>query len=269
MQHLKWFYLPSLVLLMSGIFLSCNKQEAYPEVQVYGHAGMGMHIPMSIYHDNSQEAIDLALSLPTIDGVELDVRLSKDSTLWLFHENTLEATTNGIGCIADLYDDEIAQLHYKSIHKEQLVVLDSVLPKLKDGHTFILDLKHWNACDSSTQLEAFRTALLKIPVQLRAQLILDSTNPSWLALLSEDFRVVFSTSSFETGLEQLQQIPQLHGLMMRHYEITEQEIQLLKNMGKAIFLFEMRSSKTQRAVLKKLPTGIIADDPRGALVIRD
>lgn len=267
--YLKLFYALCLVVFISGIFLSCNKQETYPEVQIYGHAGMGMHIPMSIYHDNSQEAIDLALSLPTIDGVEMDVRMSKDSTLWLFHENRLDATTNGIGCIADLHDYQIAQLHYKSIHKEQLVVLDSILPKLKDGHTFILDLKHWNVCDSSVQLEAFRTVLLKIPVHLRAQLILDSSNPSWLAALSADFSVVFSTVSFLEGLVQLEQIPKLHGLMMRHYEITALEIQQLKNMGKAIYLFEMRSSKTQRAVLKKGPTGIISDDPRGALVLRD
>jgi glycerophosphoryl diester phosphodiesterase len=252
-----------------GLMISCNKQESYPEVKIFGHAGMGMDIAYSIYHDNSKEAIDLALSLPTIDGVEMDVRMSKDSTLWLFHENRLDATTNGIGCIADLHDHQIAQLQYKSIHKEQLVVLDSILPKLKDGHTFILDLKHWNVCDSSVQLEAFRSALLKIPVHLRAQLILDSSNPSWLASLSDNFSVVFSTVSFEEGLVQLENIPKLHGLMMRHYEITPLEIKHLKNMGKTVYLFEMRSSKTQRAVLKKLPTGIISDDPRGALVIRD
>jgi glycerophosphoryl diester phosphodiesterase len=98
------------------VLFACNKSESYPEVQIFGHAGMGMNIGYSIYHDNSEESIDLALSLPNIDGVEMDVRMSKDSTLWLFHENRLEATTNGIGCIADLHDYEIAQLHYKSIH---------------------------------------------------------------------------------------------------------------------------------------------------------
>ena len=50
----------------------------------FGHAGMGMDIAYSIYHDNSEEAIDLALSLPSINGVEMDVRMSKDGTLWLY-----------------------------------------------------------------------------------------------------------------------------------------------------------------------------------------
>lgn len=252
-----------------GLFTSCNKQEAYADVQVFGHAGMGMNIPSSIYHDNAEQAIDLALSLPTINGVEIDIRMSKDNTLWLFHQNRLEATTNGFGCIADLHDQQIAVLHYKSIHKEQLVQLDAILPKLREGITFILDLKHWNVCDSTVQLAAFKAALLKIPIHLRPQLILDSSNPTWLAELSEDFRVVFSTVSFEQGQEQLKNVPTLYGLMMRHYEISTAQIQQLKNNGKAIFLFEMRSSKTQRAVLKKGPTAIISDDPRGALVMRD
>jgi len=253
-----------------GLMISCNKQESYPEVKIFGHAGMGMDISYSIYHDNSKEAIDLALSLPTIDGVEMDVRMSKDGTLWLYHENRLEASTDGIGCVAELTDQELEQVRYKSIHRERLVRLDQILTKLRPGQTFILDIKHWNDCAQAySDMQRFKDALLAIPDELKDQLIIDSSYPYWLAALAQEFRVVFSTVSFEEGLVQLENIPKLHGLMMRHYEITPLEIKQLKNMGKAIFLFEMRSSKTQRAVLKKLPTGIISDDPRGALVIRD
>jgi glycerophosphoryl diester phosphodiesterase len=70
-----------LALFLWSILLSCNKQESYPEVEIYGHAGMGMDIGLSVYHDNSIESIALALSLPTIDGVEVDVRMSASSSL--------------------------------------------------------------------------------------------------------------------------------------------------------------------------------------------
>jgi len=196
--------------------------------------------------------------------------MSKDGTLWLYHENRLEASTDGIGCVAELTDQELEQVRYKSIHRERLVRLDQILTKLRPGQTFILDIKHWNDCAQAySDMQRFKDALLAIPDELKDQLIIDSSYPYWLAALAQEFRVVFSTVSFEEGLVQLENIPKLHGLMMRHYEITPLEIKQLKNMGKAIFLFEMRSSKTQRAVLKKLPTGIISDDPRGALVIRD
>jgi glycerophosphoryl diester phosphodiesterase len=253
-----------------GFMISCNKQESYPEVKIFGHAGMGMDIAYSIYHDNSEEAIDLALSLPTIDGVEMDVRMSKDGTLWLYHENRLEASTDGIGCVAELTDQELEQVRYKSIYREKLVKLNEILEKLAPGRTFILDIKHWNDCAQVySDMQRFKDALLAIPDELKDQLIIDSSYPYWLAALAQEFRVVFSTVSFEDGMEQLLKIPSLYGIMMRSKDISAEQIAQVKGMGKTVYLFEMRSSKMQRATMKKAPTAILADDPRGALVIRD
>ena len=120
LRSLKFSHLPYL-LLYTALFFSCNKQESYPAVQVFGHAGMGMDIGMSAFHDNSLEAIQLALTLPTMNGVEVDVRMSADGTLWLYHENTLEAHTDGEGCIFEKTDVELEKLRYKSLHREKLV----------------------------------------------------------------------------------------------------------------------------------------------------
>lgn len=260
-------------LIWIGLLLflfACKKSESYPEVQIFGHAGMGMNIGYSIYHDNSEESIDLALSLPNIDGVEMDVRMSKDGTLWLFHENRLEITTNGLGCIAELTDQEIEQFQYKSPHEEHLVRLETILAKLKVGQTFILDIKHWNDCAQAySDMQRFKDALLAIPAPLKSQIIIDSSYPYWLSALSQDFRVVFSTVSCEAGLAKLQEIPTLYGIMLRSKDMSAAQISNIKALGKTVFLFEMRSSKMQRATMKKAPTAILADDPRGALIIRD
>ncbi|MFM7007571.1 MAG: glycerophosphodiester phosphodiesterase [Flavobacteriales bacterium] len=250
-------------------FSSCYKHETYPEVQIYGHAGMGMDIGMSIYHDNSFEAMALALALPTIDGVEMDVRMSAEGTLWLYHENKLEAHTDGEGCIFEATDAELETIRYKSLHKEKLAKLDQIWPLLGERH-IILDLKHWNACtEGYVDMQRFKEALYAIPEKYRKQITLDSSYPYWLNELSQDFQVVFSTVSFEEGLEQLNKVPSLKGLMLRSKDITAEQISALKSMGKDCYLFEMRSSKKQRAALKKQPFAILADDPRGALVIRD
>ena len=259
--------------IVIGVFLSvitsCNKQESYPDVQIFGHAGMGMDIGLSVYHDNSIESIALALSLPTIDGVEVDVRMSADGTLWLYHENLLEAHTNGSGCIFETTDAELAKLRYKSLHKEKLARLDQILPML-GKRQIILDLKHWNACtEGYVDMPRFKEAIYEIPEQYWDQITLDSSNPNWLETLSADFSVVFSTVSVAEGLEQLQKVPELDGLMLRSKDITAEQIAQLKSTGKNCYLFEMRSSKKQRAALQKQPFAILADDPRGALVIRD
>ncbi len=252
------------------MLFACNKTEQYPGVQIFGHAGMGMNIAYSVYHDNSEEAIDLALSLPNMDGVEMDIRMSKDGTLWLFHDSQLELTTNGSGNFFELTDQEIEKFRYKSPHKEYLVRLETILAKLKAGHTFILDIKHWNGFSQpNSDMDRFKDALLAIPAHLKNQIIIDSSYPYWLSALSQDFRVVFSTVSYEAGLAKLQEIPTLYGLMIRSKYMSAEQVSNIKALGKTVFLFEMRSSKMQRATMKKAPTAIIADDPRGALIIRD
>ncbi|MFM6945921.1 MAG: glycerophosphodiester phosphodiesterase [Flavobacteriales bacterium] len=259
-------YIVTLVLIL----FSCNKHERYPDVQVFGHAGMGMDIAYSVYHDNSEQAIDLALSLPTIDGVEMDVRMSKDGTLWLYHENHLEASTDGVGCVAELTDQELEQVRYKSIYREKLVKLSEILEKLTPGMTFILDIKHWNDCAQAySDMQRFKDALLAIPAEQKDQLIIDSSYPYWLSSLSQTYKVVFSTVSFDEGYKKIKEIPTLHGIMMRSKDISAEQIAQVKGIGKTVYLFEMRSSKMQRATMKKAPTAILADDPRGALVIRD
>ncbi|MFM8596402.1 MAG: glycerophosphodiester phosphodiesterase, partial [Flavobacteriales bacterium] len=264
-NRINYFFLVTLVLFV----IACNKHERYPDVQVFGHAGMGMDIAYSVYHDNSEQAIDLALSLPTIDGVEMDVRMSKDGTLWLYHENHLEASSDGVGCVAELTDLQLEQVRYKSIHREKLVKLSEILEKLTPGMTFILDIKHWNDCAQAySDMQRFKDALLAIPDEQKDQLIIDSSYPYWLSALSQTFKVVFSTVSFEDGFEKLKSIPTLHGIMMRSKDISAEQIAQVKGMGKTVYLFEMRSSKMQRATMKKAPTAILADDPRGALVIR-
>ncbi|MEN9743013.1 MAG: hypothetical protein RLZZ65_818 [Bacteroidota bacterium] len=263
------FFLLKHISLFLLIF-ACNRTEQYPAVQIFGHAGMGMNIAYSVYHDNSEAAIDMAMSLPNLDGVEMDVRMSKDGTLWLFHENKLEISTSGSGCIAELTDQEIETFHYKSTHREHLVRLSTVLNKLKPGMTFILDIKHWNECAQAySDMDLFKQKLLAIPDSLKNQIIIDSSYPYWLAALAQEFRVVFSTSSFAEGKAKLEEIPQLYGLMTRSKNITTEEIAEIKSLGKTVFLFEMRSSKMQRAIMKKAPTAILSDDPRGALIIRD
>lgn len=255
-------------LLMSGLF-SCNKKESFLEVAVFGHAGMGMDIGMSIYHDNSFEAVSLAMALPTINGVEVDVRMSANGTLWLYHENLLEMHTDGQGCIFETNDNVLEMVRYKSLHNESLTRLDEILPLLGD-RTLILDLKHWNSCTNGyVDMQRFKAAIDNIPLKYRNQLILDSSNPNWMAELAQDYKVVFSTVSFEKGLEQLEKVPQISGLMLRSKDISAQQIAQLKTLQKECYIFEMRSSKTQRAALSKQPTAILADDPRGALIIRD
>jgi hypothetical protein len=108
-----------LLLLVTG----CGKKEDFRSVLLVSHAGMGLNIQNSIYHDNSREALDMACSMIGCDGVEVDVQLSKDGELWLYHDATLESESNGEGCVPELTRDELEDIRYNSVHKEKLCPL--------------------------------------------------------------------------------------------------------------------------------------------------
>lgn len=71
---------------------------------VYAHRGGAALRP-----ENTIAAFDHGLDLGA-DGLEFDVRLSRDGVVVVHHDATLERTTNGRGALADCTAEELARL---------------------------------------------------------------------------------------------------------------------------------------------------------------
>lgn len=74
------------------------------------HRGASKEAP-----ENTLEAYAAAMDLGA-DGVEIDVRRSKDGVLYLFHDDTLDRETNGSGKVKDVTYYELLQLTPKRIY---------------------------------------------------------------------------------------------------------------------------------------------------------
>jgi glycerophosphoryl diester phosphodiesterase len=72
------------------------------ETLIFGHRGAMARAPM-----NTMASFALAKSQGA-DGIELDIHLSSDGELVVIHDETVDATTNGRGNVAEL---TLAQLH--------------------------------------------------------------------------------------------------------------------------------------------------------------
>ncbi len=49
----------------------------------------------------------------TLDGVEVDLQITADGTVWLGHDNeTVDCAGNGIGCFQDLHDSDVDRVAY-------------------------------------------------------------------------------------------------------------------------------------------------------------
>ena len=246
------------------LLLSCSKKEDFSEVQVIGHAGMGLEMPNSIFHDNSIEAIELALTIPGSNGVEIDVQMDLNGRLWLFHDELLNEETNGINCISSNTSEYLKTLRYSSLKQEKLVELSQIpFHDFKDKR-FFLDLKPWNKCSGNTvSLEDFKAALTAIGLPENCTIIL--SDPSCIPFFIDDFTIYFASDNFQYAKTILLQEPMVKGLIIRNTAVNKAQTQEIIKQNKEIYLFEIRSPKGVKSALEKMPSGIISDDLRAAI----
>lgn len=71
-----------------------------------------------------------------IDGIEIDVHMTKDSAIVIMHDDTLDRTTTGKGLVSDYTLEQIKQLNLKSpigvVTRQKVPTLDEVLDLCKD-----------------------------------------------------------------------------------------------------------------------------------------
>jgi len=248
------------------VLFACSKSEEVKNILVFGHAGMGLSMDNSIYHDNSKEAVSLALNLPTSNGVEVDVRLAADGTLWLYHDEWLEAETNGKGCVSELNEPELSQFTYQTLKHEKLVKLVDALALLREDQILFIDLKEFNSCQNQ------RINFHELKEALNTQIGMNSYRVKiicsyeyWLNDLMQEYDVLFSTDDLPYGKKILTKYSELEGLVIRNEVINSTDVKWIKEQDRTVYLYDIRSLRGIRKAYEKNPTGIFSDDLRNAL----
>ncbi len=93
----------------SPVPLSCVLDPQCSSVMVVGHRGAGGEFGV-VAPENTLAAVRAAI-LIGVDGVEVDVRDTKDGALVLMHDAEVDRTTDGTGKVDELTLDEIEALH--------------------------------------------------------------------------------------------------------------------------------------------------------------
>lgn len=107
--------------------------------EIISHRGKSNHG----FPENTKEAILSVLNDKDIDGVEIDVRLTKDNKLIVFHDLILNIKTDGNGIVYLKKYNEIKKC--KILNKYEIPLLDRLLKdieKLKINKKIIIDVKH-------------------------------------------------------------------------------------------------------------------------------
>ena len=100
---------------------------------IYAHRGYSANYP-----ENTLSAFEAAL--PYVDGIELDVQLSKDGRLVVIHDETVDRTTDGTGWVKDMTLQELRQLKVDGY--ERIPTLEELLGLIERSNvTLNIELK--------------------------------------------------------------------------------------------------------------------------------
>ncbi|MDE2635801.1 MAG: glycerophosphodiester phosphodiesterase family protein [Chloroflexota bacterium] len=110
------------------------------ETLIFGHRGAMARAPM-----NTMASFALAMQQGA-DGIELDIHLSRDGQLVVIHDDSVDATSDGQGKVADMTLDQLKRLDAGAWYSDEFAgqripTLDEVFDAFGDGMFINVEIK--------------------------------------------------------------------------------------------------------------------------------
>lgn len=243
----------------------CKKESLYGDTLVYGHAGTTIHPEFWVYPANTKESVLYALDILGAEGVEIDIQMTKDSVLVLFHDPFLDEVSNLTGCIAHYNFSELADLNlYNS--KYQLVTLEEIFALcFERNKKLYLDLKPFNYCigadiDHKTFNNALNKILLPYSPQQKSNIVVNTRNIELLDDLTDTNLVKsFETENISFAIEKFQ-TGEIQEVGVKLSAMTETNASEMNAAGLNFTIFSLKSQKEIKKALLFSPLRIVTDN---------
>jgi len=260
-------YISHLYLLL--LVFSCSKDAPIlhfnnlsdGKLLVLGHGGMGNK---SLLPMDSRPSLDQCLE-GAADGSEMDVRMSADGILYLFHDQELDHATKSTGLFKTKTSAQLDPLQYKWLNKQNHIEkLEDLLLRHQDHfshhYTFDCKLEH---DDDTAYVYAFAKALSGLieKYHLQQRCYLESFNSDfivWMNRYHPDYRMYLYCNKLVRAVE-LKNLLNLYGLVMDHQYLTPQQRDSVLHLGWRLTLFNVASSDEHRKAFALEPDCIQTD----------
>lgn len=244
---------------------SCEKEALNVLPMVYGHAGTALSEERAVYPPNTEQSILYALNALGADGVEVDVQMTKDSVLVLFHDEFVEI--NEQTCIAELKWGEIEA--FNEGEKHPILRLSKLVAIMRtNSKKVMLDLKHYNYC--AEEFENFETYNWALNNEF-AELVSDdksrfTANSRNIDLLNSidcgDMQKSFETEKIQLGIDYTL-LYDLDLIVIKTNALNAEGATLLENASIDYALFGVKTKKEIKATANFKPHIIISDNIAG------
>ncbi|MEZ5012905.1 MAG: glycerophosphodiester phosphodiesterase family protein [Chitinophagales bacterium] len=246
------------------------------DVAVIGHGGPGRQSIFTYTPLDTYDGYIKALAMDAIDGVEMDVQLSADSTLVLYHDKFLESRTDAEGLIITKTAEKLAKYHYpkawynfdkggQSI-PQLLDILTMLKEKMPEG-TFVLDLKLYPGnMDKEIYMALYADAVVGTvhATETDSNVTIESTDIHMLKLLKErdpDLHYFLYTGSMETGIPLAVEYA-LYGITIKYENTTALWVRRAHENGLRVAVWGERNNRQNTASLQLHPDYIQTDKIR-------
>lgn len=237
-------------------------------ISVFGHAGMGIGFKYPI---DTYESIEPCLRIGA-QGTELDVQLTKDSVLIVYHHQTLKDGTLCDGRVNDKNWNDIKTCNLASPLSSNinLLTFDELMKRLRDDnfdlkkYTFTFDCKlYTNQTNAELFHKQFARTLLKAISKnnLETNSFIESTDTSFIRILKKSdptLKLFIYPSSFEQGLDIAKRM-NLFGISTHNEHITAEQIKQAHENNLRITLWGINTDEDNLDAIYKSPDYIQTD----------
>jgi glycerophosphoryl diester phosphodiesterase len=245
------------------------------KILVVGHGGGGFQAYFNPLPDNSMASIHRAIDGLNADGVEVDVQLTKDNQLLLYHDEQLPTLTNCYGCISEANYKELQDCRYNRnagtnlAPGEPLVLLEEVLARYATftrKPLIFLDIKLMNACNPAAipTHAVWAQALTELILKYNAQewVYLESNSLDLLLLLQQkqpDFKLLLYTQEIDKDIA-LAAEHRLYGITTFNNIVTKEQVKRAHQQNLMVNVLGVKSREGLTKAIKKNPDSIQTDN---------
>jgi len=236
--------------------VACRKVEQ-KDVLIIGHAASGLANVSVPFQDNTLEAINYAFSHSKCNGVELDLQLSADNQLILFHNTELSQNTNKEGCVRDYNRVDLITTQYKTLNKEKIAALDQV--NFLNNKTYFLDIRHLNSCTQEIiNVNRYISALSSIA--LPEKLFFTVSSQAYIEPFKQAGYTVLYVADSEQDAVNAIDTYNFDGVELRLNNISATFVESYKKNDFLVGIYDVRAAKSiQKAILMQ-PSFLSTDD---------
>ena len=107
-------------------------------MKIISHRGNNI----SVYKGNTKEAILAALDIDYIDGVEFDVRITKDKKIVVIHDPIINLVSNGSGIVKKIKYKKLLKYNFGTKeYPSKICLLEELLNSIKTKKIILIEIK--------------------------------------------------------------------------------------------------------------------------------